>query len=191
MSCDLVLAELHQLARQQHASKHAAQHRVGAAPPMAAAAALGLAHAVQVMTGEDTGTAAHRLRWLTTAAGPGRLPACASGLDDWGRNTSDILRRVQLGSLGPNLRPGDPLRYRAGTPVPAVRLETTGALARARRHAIPSACSGRGGRRARPAGSRWAWRRSSCSWIRPPAPLSWPVLIWCGCSTGSRGCSRS
>lgn len=105
---------------------------------MAAGAALGLSHAVQVMISEDTGTAAHRLRWLTTAAGPGRLPTYASGLDDWGRNTSDILRRVQLAALGPNLRPGDQLRYRAAAPVPAVRLETTGTLARARRHAIPS-----------------------------------------------------
>ena len=54
------------------------------------------------------------------------------------RNTSDVLRRVQFAALGPNLRPGDQLRYRAAAPVPAVRLETTGALARARRHAIPS-----------------------------------------------------
>jgi hypothetical protein len=139
MSCDRVLlAGLHQLARQQHAGKHAAQHRVGAAPPMAAAAALGLSHAVQVMTSKDAGTAAHRLRWLTTAAGPGRLPTYASGLDDWGRSTSDVLRRAQLAALGPNLRPGDQLRYRAAGPVPAVRLETTGVLARARRHAIPS-----------------------------------------------------
>jgi len=105
---------------------------------MAAGAALGLSHAVQVMTSENAGTAARRLRWLTTAAGPGRLPTYASGLDDWGRSTSDILRRVQLAALGPNLRPGDQLRYRAAAPVPAVRLETTGSLARARRHAIPS-----------------------------------------------------
>ena len=134
MSSDRVLAELHQLARQQHA----AQHRVGAPPPMAAGAALGLSHAVQVMTSQDAGTAARRLRWLTTAAGPGRLPTYASGLDDWGRNTSDILRRVQLAALGPNLRPGDQLRYRAAAPAPAVCLDTTGSLARARQHAIPS-----------------------------------------------------
>jgi hypothetical protein len=138
MSCDRVLAELHQLARQQQASQHAAQHRVGAAPPMAAAAALGLSYAVQVMTSEDARIAAERLRWLTTAAGPGRLPTYASGLDDWGRSTSDVLRRAQLAALGPSLRPGDQLRYRTHALAPAVRLETTGALARARRHAIPS-----------------------------------------------------
>ncbi len=137
-SSDRVLAELHQLARQQQASQHAAQHRVGAAPPMAAAAALGLSYAVQVMTSEDAGIAAERLRWLTTAAGPGRLPTYASGLDDWGRSTSDVLRRAQLAALGPDLRPGDQLRYRSAAPAPAVRLDTTGALARARRHAIPS-----------------------------------------------------
>ncbi len=134
---DRVLAALHQLARQQHAGQHAAQHRVGAAPPMTAGAALGLSHAVQVMTSQDAGTAARRLRRLTSAGV--RLPAHASGLDDWGRNTSDILRGVQLAVLGPDLRPGDQLRYRTHTRAPAVRLDTTGALARARRHAIPSA----------------------------------------------------
>jgi hypothetical protein len=131
-----VFAGLHQLARQEHAGQHAARHRVGAAPPMTAGAALGLSHAVQVMTSEDAGTAADRLRRLTSAGV--RLPAYASGLDDWGRNTSDTLRRVQLAVLGPDLRPGDQLRYRTDAPAPAVRLETTGALARARRHAVPS-----------------------------------------------------
>jgi hypothetical protein len=53
MAADHVTAELHRLARQQQASQHAAQHRVGAAPRMAAAAALGLPLAVQVMTSED------------------------------------------------------------------------------------------------------------------------------------------
>lgn len=138
MAADHVTAELHQLARQQQASQHAAQHRVGAAPPMTAASALGLSHAVQVMTSQDAGTAAGRLRWLTPAAGPGRLPTYASGLDDWGRSTSDVLRRAQLAALGPNLRPGDQLRYRSAAPAPAVRLDATGALARARRDAIPS-----------------------------------------------------
>jgi len=133
---DGVLAGLHQLARQEHDGQHAAQHRVGAAPPMTAGAALGLSHAVQVMTSQDAGTAADRLRRLTSAGV--RLPPYASGLDEWGRNTSDILRRVQLAVLGPDLRPGDQLRYRTDAPAPAVRLETTGALARARRHAIPS-----------------------------------------------------
>jgi hypothetical protein len=133
---DVVLAGLHRLARQEHAGQHAARHRVGAAPPMTAGAALGLSHAVHVMTSEDAGTAADRLRRLT-AAGV-RLPAYASTLDDWGRNTSDILRRLQLAVLGPDLRPGDQLRYRTDAPAPAVRLDTTGALARARRHAIPA-----------------------------------------------------
>ena len=133
---DAVFAGLHQLARQEHAGQHAAQYRVGAAPPMTAGAALGLSRAVQVMTSEDAGTAADQLRRLTSAGV--RLPAYASGLDDWGRNTSDILRRVQLAVLGPDLRPGDQLRYRTDAPAPAVRLETTGTLARARRHAVPS-----------------------------------------------------
>ena len=47
-----------------------------------------------------------------------------------------------------------------------------------------------GGARGRPR-SRWGWRRSSCSWTRPPAPPCWPAPSWCGCSAGSRGCSRS
>jgi hypothetical protein len=134
---DVVFAGLHRLARHEHAGQHAARYRVGAAPPMTAGTALGLSHAVQVMTSEDAGTAAGRLRRLTSAGV--RLPVYASGLDDWGRNTSDILRRVQLALLGPDLRPGDQLRYRTDAPAPAVRLDTTGALAHARRHAIPSA----------------------------------------------------
>lgn len=120
---------------------------------------------------KPSGTAGHRVRWLTTAAGPGRLPIYAPGLDDWGRSTSDILRRAQLAALGPNLRPGDQLRYRAAAPAPAVRLDTTGSLARARRHAIPSAF--------------WpAWtarllrRRSSAPGCEAPhsrLPCSWPA----------------
>ena len=49
----------------------------------------------------------------------------------------------------------------------------------------------RRGRCARPARSRWGWRRSSCCWTRPPAPPCWPDPSWCGCSAGSRGCGRS
>ena len=48
-----------------------------------------------------------------------------------------------------------------------------------------------GWRWARPARSRWGWRRSSCCWTRLPAPPCWPARSWCGCSAGSRGCSRS
>jgi hypothetical protein len=160
---DGVLAGLHQLARQEYAGQHAARHRVGAAPPMTAGAALGLSHAVQVMTSEDAGTAADRLRRLTSAGV--RLPVYASGLDDWGRNTSDILRRVQLAVLGPDLRPGDQLRYRTDAPAPAVRLDVTGALARARRHAVPS--------------TFWpAWTarllppQEGYPWVRGPAPAA-------------------
>jgi hypothetical protein len=72
MAADHVTAELHRLARQQQASQHAAQHRVGAAPRMAAAAALGLPLAVQVRTSEDAGIAAGQLRWLTTPPAPRR-----------------------------------------------------------------------------------------------------------------------
>ena len=50
---------------------------------------------------------------------------------------------------------------------------------------------GRPGAVARPPRSRWGWRRSSCSWTRPPAPPCWPPPSWCGCSAGSRGSSRS
>jgi hypothetical protein len=171
MAADHVTAELHRLARQQQASQHAAQHRVGAAPPMTAASALGLSHAVQVMTSEDAGTAAGRLRWLTPAAGPGRLPTYASGLDDWGRSTSDVLRRAQLAALGPNLRPGDQLRYRSAAPAPAVRPDATGVLARARRHAIHSVFCPPG----LPGSCRGKSATPACGIPPSQLPCSWPA----------------
>jgi hypothetical protein len=142
---------------------------------MAAAAALGLSHAVQVMTSEDAGTAARRLRWFTTAAGPGRLPTYASGLDDWGRSTSDVLRRAQLAALGPSLRPGDQLRYRAAAPAPAVRLERPGpspapagtpSLRPSGPRGLPGSCRGRSATPACGAPPSLP----PCSWPAPGSP---------------------
>ncbi|BFV57544.1 TniQ family protein [Kitasatospora sp. CMC57] len=138
MATDPVTVELHRLARHQHATQRTAQQRVGTAPPLAAGAALGLTHAVGVMAADNADTAAKRLRWLTSAPGPDRRPTHASTLDDWGRSTSDTFRRIQLAALGPALRPNDQLRYRVGAVAPTVRLEMSGALARARRRSLPS-----------------------------------------------------
>lgn len=132
---DPVAVELHRQAVQDlgRARHPLAQHRIGTVAPPLAGAALGLAHACQIMLHPDASAAGESLRWLmTTLPGPERRPTHASTIDDWGRHTSDTFRRVQLAALGPGLRPGDQLRYRTGTTDPAVQLDRTGVLARSR-----------------------------------------------------------
>ena len=85
-------------------------------------------------------------------------------------------------------RPLCPLPEQEASAPAKVVVVTPGSGGAGRAATVPG---GRRGRCARPPRSRWGWRRSSCSWTRPPAPPCWPPRIWCGCSAGSRGSSRS
>ena len=90
-----------------------------------------------------------------------------------------------MAGLASALGPRPPLRP---LPEQQVVVVMPGSAGAGRGATVPG---GQPGRCARPARSRWGWRRSSCSWTRLTAPPCWPARSWCGCSAGSRGSSRS
>lgn len=135
---DPLTTRIRLMARDQHQRANApAQVRPGTmAPPDVFCAAAGLTAAVEVLTASDVQEAAGTLRWLITAPrAAGRIPS-PSTIDDWGRNTSRVLRVVQLAALGPQLRPTDQLRYRTTSATP--REVDAGTAAQQRAARIPA-----------------------------------------------------
>jgi len=138
-SSDPVTAAIQAYAQAEHQRAGArAKIRPGTmAPPTATSTAAGLTTACDVLLAADVPAAA-ALGWLINAPRPrGRIPS-PSTVDDWGRDTSPVLRAVQLAAFGPRLRPTDQLRYRIASPAPGEPTVTTAAAARQRAARIPT-----------------------------------------------------
>lgn len=117
---DPLTTRIRAMAREQHQRANApAQARPGTmGPPDVFSATAGLTAAFEVLTASGIQEAAGTLRWLITAPRTaGRIPS-PSTIDDWGRQTSPVLRSIQLAALGPQLRPTDQLRYRTTSAAP-------------------------------------------------------------------------
>lgn len=90
-----------------------------AAPARAATAAVGVVAALNALYRPEVASAGDALRWLITSSRTRGSAVHATNVA-WGKNTSRVLTGVQLTALGPLLNPSDQLRYRIGTPLPAL-----------------------------------------------------------------------
>jgi hypothetical protein len=98
------------------------------APSQAAITAAGVVAAIDVLGRPSPGEARDTLRWLTLAARARGQTVNPSTATHWGLATSPVLPSLILGSIQPNLRQSQQLRYRVTDDWPGVPGDPAGRL---------------------------------------------------------------